>query len=99
MKPSSALRPASLWRANKKQAAKKFPALAALDATELQKLLKRSTLSREDRQIAVPCLVWDMDYIDIGAAVHMDRTTVSRRMRNIIAPQLERLQKKDRAVA
>jgi hypothetical protein len=86
-------------RNSKKQAAKKFPHLAALDAVELQKLLKRSTLSREDRQIAVSCLIWDMDYIDIGAAVHMDRTTVSRRMRNIIAPQLEMLQKKNRAVA
>ena len=40
-----------------------------------------------------------MDYIDIGAAVHMDRTTVSRRMRNIIAPQLERLQKKIKTAA
>jgi hypothetical protein len=86
-------------RNSNKQAAKKFPALATLDAVDLQKLLKRSTLSREDRQIAVSCLVWNMDYIDIGAAVHMDRTTVSRRMRNIIAPQLERLQKKNRAVA
>lgn len=32
-----------------------------------------------------------MDYIDIGAAVHMDRTTVSRHMRDVIAPQLEKL--------
>ena len=70
---------------------KKFPALAGLDAEELRKLLKRSTLSREDRQIAISCLIWDMDYIDIGAAVHMDRTTVSRHMRDVIAPQLEKL--------
>lgn len=80
----------------KKQAAKKFPALAGLDAGELKQLLKRSTLSREDRQIAVSCLIWDMDYIEIGAAVHMDRTTVSRRMRDTIAPQLMRLLEKDR---
>lgn len=73
---------------------KKFPALAGLDAEELRRLLKRSTLSREDRQIAVSCLIWDMDYIDIGAAVHMDRTTVSRHMRDVIAPQLERLMDK-----
>ena len=68
---------------------------------ELQKLLKRSTLSRDDRQIAASCLIWDMDYIEIGAVVHMDRTTVSRRMRKIIAPQLEMLQgrEKDRAGA
>lgn len=68
--------------------------MAVLDAIELKALLKRSTLSREDRQIAISCLIWDMDYIDIGAAVHMDRTTVSRRMRNVIAPQLERLLQK-----
>lgn len=68
--------------------------MAGLDAEELRKLLRRSTLSREDRQIAVSCLIWDMDYIDIGAAVHMDRTTVSRRMREKIAPQLERLMAK-----
>ena len=74
--------------------AKKFPALAGLDAEELRRLLKRSTLSREDRQIAISCLIWDMDYIDIGAAVHMDRTTVSRHMRDVIAPQLERLMEK-----
>ena len=72
----------------------RFPALAGLDAVELKALLKRSTLSREDRQIAISCLIWDMAYADIGAAVHMDRTTVSRRMRNVIAPQLERLMEK-----
>ena len=60
----------------------------------MKSLLKRSTLSREDRQIAVSCLIWDMDYMEIGAAVHMDRTTVSRRMRKVIAPQLERLMQK-----
>lgn len=72
----------------------RFPGLADLDAEDLHKLLKRSTLSKEDRQIAVSCLIWDMDYVEIGAAVHMDRTTVSRRMRRIIAPQLERLREK-----
>lgn len=73
--------------------------MAGLDANELKALLKRSTLSREDRQIAISCLIWDMAYTDIGAAVHMDRTTVSRRMRNVIAPQLERLQKKIKTAA
>ena len=85
-----------LIRRISKQAAKKFPSLAGLDAQELKKLLRRSTLSREDRQIAISCLIWDMDYIDIGAAVHMDRTTVSRRMRDVIAPQLERLMQKQK---
>lgn len=72
----------------------RFPRLADLDAEELHRLLKRSTLSKEDRQIAASCLIWDMDYMEIGAAVHMDRTTVSRRMRRVIAPQLERLREK-----
>lgn len=72
----------------------RFPRLADLDAVELHRLLKRSTLSKEDRQIAASCLIWDMDYVEIGAAVHMDRTTVSRRMRRVIAPQLERLREK-----
>ena len=83
-----------LTRRISKQAAKKFPSLAGLDAQELKKLLRHSTLSREDRQNAISCLIWDMDYIDIGEAVHMDRTTVSRHMRDVIAPQLERLMKK-----
>lgn len=69
----------------------RFPELADLDAGELKELLKRSRLSKEDRQIAISCLVWEMDYIEIGAAVHMDRTTVSRRMRRNIVPQLRRL--------
>lgn len=69
----------------------RFPELADLDAGELKELLKRSRLSREDRQIAISCLVWEMGYIEIGAAVHMDRTTVSRRMRRNIVPQLRRL--------
>lgn len=72
-------------------AKKKFPQLAGLTAPELTKLLRRSMLSSEDRQIAVSVLRWDMDYIDVGAKVNMDRRTVSRHMNEIIAPELERL--------
>ena len=40
-----------------------------------------------------------MDYIDIGEVVHMDRTTVSRRMRKSIAPKLMAMLEKDKKVA
>ena len=74
---------------------KKFPDLADMDALELAGLLRRSTLSREDRQIAVSCFKWSMDYIDAGAKVGMDRRTVSRHMNEDIVPELRRL--RDRA--
>lgn len=70
---------------------KKFPDLADMDALELRKLLRRSTLSREDRQIAVSCFQWNMDYIDVGAKMNMDRRTVSRHMNDDIVPALRRL--------
>ncbi len=56
---------------------------------QLEALLRRSTLSREDRQIAISLLQWDMSYIDVGAKMNMDRRTVSRRMKNRILPELE----------
>ena len=74
-------------------AKKKFPQFAGLTAQGLTKLLRRSMLASEDRQIAVSVLCWDMKYIDIGAKVNMDRRTVSRHMHEIIAPELERLMK------
>lgn len=67
---------------------KKFPDLANMDARELARLLRRSTLSKEDRQIAISCLRWDMDYIDVGAKIGMDRRTVSRHMHERIVPEL-----------
>lgn len=45
----------------------RFPTMAGVDAMQLKTLLRRSTLSREDRQIAVCLLQWDMNYIDVGA--------------------------------
>ncbi len=77
-------------------AKKKFPQFAHLTAPELTKLLRRSMLATEDRQIAVSVLQWDMDYIDIGAKVNMDRRTVSRHMHEIIAPEIERLMRTKR---
>ena len=72
-------------------AKKLFPELAQLTNDEIRKLLKRSTLSREDRQIAICCLCWNMDDVDTAAAVYMHRTTVGRHMRCVIVPELERL--------
>lgn len=74
----------------------RYPELADLDAEDINKLLKRSRLSKEDRKIATSCLVKEMDYIEVGAAVHMDRTTVSRRMRWNIVPHLMQLQRKEK---
>lgn len=62
-------------------------------------MLRKACLSRPDRQIAISRLVWRMDYIDIGEVVHMDRTTVSRRMRKSIAPKLMAMLEKDKKVA
>lgn len=67
----------------------RFPTMAGVDAIQLKTLLRRSTLSREDRQIAVSLLQWDMNYIDVGAKMNMDRRTVSRRMKDRILPELE----------
>lgn len=72
-------------------AKKKFPQFAHLTAPEIKRLLQKSTLSDEDRVIASNVLGRDKDYIDVGVIVHMDRTTVSRRMRQIVAPEIERL--------
>lgn len=72
-------------------AKKRFPTLAQLTNDEIRQLLRRSTLSREDRQIAACCLCWDMDDVDTAAAVYMHRTTVGRHLRCVIVPELERL--------
>lgn len=72
-------------------AKKRFPSLAHLTNREIHQLLIRSTLSREDRHIAICCLCWDMDDVDTAAAVYMHRTTVGRHMRCVIVPELERL--------
>lgn len=72
-------------------AKKRFPSLAELDNADIRRLLRRSTLSREDRHIAICCLCWDMDDADTAAAVYMHRTTVGRHLRCVIVPELERL--------
>jgi DNA-directed RNA polymerase specialized sigma24 family protein len=52
-------------------------------------LIALAGLSRADETIARMRLIDGIDYADIGAAVNMDRTGVSKRLRNIIVPQIE----------
>ena len=51
-------------------------------------MILRARLSPDDAQIAIGRLVWRMCWVDIASAVHMDRTTAMRRMKNIIIPRL-----------
>ena len=83
--------PQSPGRTNKTASQKRFPQLAHLDGDELRALIKRSRLSREDRQIAISCLCFNADDADIAVTVHMDRSTVGRHLRNIIIPHLVEL--------
>lgn len=75
-------------------AKKRFPSLEELGNDDIRRLLRRSTLSREDRHIAICCLCWNMDDVDTAAAVYMHRTTVGRHLRDVIVPELERLMKR-----
>lgn len=76
----------------------KYPDLKRLEPVYLAQLLERSNLSASDRQIAVSVIQWDMTFVEIGAALgesdrtrELDRSTVGRRMRSIIAPRLREL--------
>lgn len=76
----------------------KFEDLKKIEPEYLANLLARSNLSSKDREIAVNILRWDMTYVDAGEALGMndetqrcDRTTVSWRMKNKIAPRLREL--------
>lgn len=60
---------------------------------EIRAAILRARLSPDDAQIAVGRLVWRMCWVDIAAAVHMDRTTAARRMRSVIIPRLIEIQK------
>ena len=55
---------------------------------ELRAAILRARLSPDDAQIAIGRLVWRMCWVDIASAVHMDRTTAMRRMKNIIIQRL-----------
>lgn len=68
-----------------------YPQFDGLTAEEFAQLLRMSKLSSEEREIAARCIVWHMEFIDVGVIVHMDRRTVSRRMQKVILPELERM--------
>ena len=65
-----------------------FPQFENLTATEFARLLNLSKLSRDEKEIAAQKIIWQMDYIDIGEKVGMDRRTVSRKMKDIILTEL-----------
>lgn len=76
-------------------APRRYPQFDDLSAEEFAHLLAMSKLSGEEKGIAAQCIVWHMNYIDVGVIVHMDRRTVSRRMETVILPELERMMRKN----
>lgn len=77
-----------------------YPQFKHLTTEELAGLLKLSKLGPEEKEIAVQCIEWtDMTLVDIGVAHNMDRRTVSRRMKDIIIPELERMMRRERIEA
>lgn len=66
-----------------------YPQLTRMPAHRRAELIALAGLSRADETIAHMRLIDGIDYADIGAAVNMDRTGVSKRLRNIIVPQIE----------
>jgi len=67
-----------------------------LTSEEFARLLTLAKLSAEEKEIATQCIVWHMCLIDVGETVHMSRSTVSRRMRDVILPELETILKRNR---
>ncbi len=76
-----------------------FPQFDDLTAADFARLLNLSKLSREDKEIAAQKIVWNMDYVEIGENVGMDRRTVARHMQKEILPKLERVMEKERIKA
>lgn len=76
-----------------------FPQFEDLTAAEFARLLNLSKLSRDEKEIAAQKIIWKMDYVEIGENIGMDRRTVSRKMKDIILPELERMMHKENIVA
>ena len=70
---------------------REFPALDGVPAYMMARLILEARLSPKDVQIAASRLIWSMDYADIGAAVGMDRSAVSERLRTAIVPRMMRV--------
>lgn len=63
-----------------------------LDAQDVDRLIERARLSRENRIIAKAYLNGEK-IVDIATlrGVHMERSTVGKRIKNEILPELERI--------
>ena len=70
---------------------REFPALGGVPAYMMARLILEARLSPRDVQIAASRLIWALDYADIGAAVGMDRSAVSERLRASIVPRMMRV--------
>lgn len=66
-----------------------YPQFDGVTSSVMSRLIIEARLSPTDVQIAASRLVWSMDYADIGAAVGMDRSAVSKRLRGQIVPRIE----------
>lgn len=66
-----------------------YPQFDGISASVMSRLILEARLAPADIQIAASRLVWGMDYADIGAAVGMDRSAVSKRLRGQIVPRIE----------
>lgn len=77
-----------------------YPQFDGISSSCMSRLILEARLSPIDVQIAASRLVWGMDYADIGAAVGMDRSGVSKRLREKIVPRIELIMHDyDRAIA
>ena len=68
---------------------REFPQLTRMPVHRRAELIALAGLSRHDETIARMRLIDGDDYADIGAAVNMDRSGVSKRLHKIIVPQIE----------
>lgn len=66
-----------------------FPQFDGVTASIMSRMILEARLAPTDVQIAASRLIWGMDYADVGAAVGMDRSAVSRRLRAQIVPRIE----------
>lgn len=65
-----------------------FPQFDGITSSVMSRLIIEARLSPTDIQIAASRLVWGMEYADVGAAVGMDRSGVSKRLREKIVPRI-----------
>lgn len=72
-----------------------LPVFRGLDAEAVTALIRKARLSRMDERIAIERYVHRAGLVDIGAVVYLDRTSVSYRLRKIIAPHIETIAKRD----